>query len=85
MNAPWLEALPDLAAPSLESDSSMALDSLRVHLRFSGPIAQPPSGAEASLSSEALIFVEINEEGMLERIPYEARLSEEDKTSISDL
>ena len=77
--APWLDELPDLAAPSFENLNELDGYGLNagIFLRFSAPISEPPSGAEESMNSDALIFVEINAEEELIRVPYQARLGED--------
>ena len=77
-NAPWLEDLPELAAPSFENLDELDGYGLNagIFLRFSGPISVPPSGAEASIDNDALILAEVYDDGTLIRVPYTARLGE---------
>lgn len=82
-DAPWLEDQMPLAIGLYESLD--ALDgfgtSAGVVLRFSGAVSAFPSGDQASIASDAVIFVELGENGPV-RVPFEVQSSDEGATII---
>jgi len=76
--APWVKDFPPTFAEMLRSLS--ALDgwgtTAGAYLRFSGPLAPPPTGEDESLSSEAVMLLDLGGEEA-ERVPYEARLTDD--------
>lgn len=82
-DAPWLEPLSPLAR-----DLYLKVDQLDgfgtsagVVLRFSGPAADFPSGDQASLASDAVLFVELGD-GAPRRVPFEVKSSDGGATVI---
>ena len=52
-----------------------------LYLRFDGPVAEPPSGLPASLTSPALVLAAL-QDGKATRVPYEARLLDDETTLL---
>lgn len=82
-NAPWVGDQMPLAIGLYED--LKALDgfgtSAGVTLRFSGPVTGFPSGDHASVSSDAVVFVELSDDGPV-RVPFEVQPSDEGATMI---
>lgn len=82
-NAPWLEDQMPLAMGLYED--LQALDgfgtSAGIVLRFSAPVAAFPSGDKASIDSNAVVFVELGNDGPV-RVPFEVQASDEDSMMI---
>ena len=73
--APWLADVPDLAGASFSEFGLLDGFGMNagIFLRFTGPIAEPPTGAEASLSSDAVMLLELGD--VVRRIPYRESLA----------
>lgn len=82
-NAPWLQGLSTVARQLY--GHVHALDgfgtSAGVVLRFSDELGDFPSGAQASLASDAVLFVELGD-GAPKRIPFETRPTDDGATMV---
>lgn len=79
--APWIEQISDLVQGNFSYFDSIDGYGLNagIFLKFTAPIAVPPSGVELSLNNDSLFLLEISEAGDVRRLPYQAQLGDEGK------
>ena len=78
--APWLAEVPGLIGDTLhEMDVLTGFGcNTPVLLRFSAPVGEVPSGAEASMAADALMLLDLGDDEAV-RVPYTTMLIDEDK------
>ncbi len=82
-NAPWIPDMPDLlrgAFDDLNALSGFGRNAGAV-LRFTAPIAEVPTGADASVTSDALMLLDLDTQPPT-RVPYEASLGDDGRDLV---
>ncbi|MGM0575373.1 MAG: hypothetical protein ACQEXJ_06555 [Myxococcota bacterium] len=82
-NAPWIPDMPDLLRGSFQDMNLLSGFGRNAGavLRFTAPLAEVPTGAEASVTSDALMLLDLETEPPT-RVPYEAWLNEDAKNIV---
>jgi hypothetical protein len=82
-NAPWVAEAADLVRGNL--DDLNVLEGFGINadlfLRFTAPLGELPEDADASLTSDALMLLDLSVQPP-ERVPYQARLADEGRDLI---